>query len=93
MGERRYLENVPWEPIGGEVRPTRILRIDQRHAFLTPPTLDLLLASNRKPYIAENLEVDQARYVVLAAEAGHRLLLMLQGARLNVVSHTRVQNA
>jgi hypothetical protein len=51
-----------------QIYPMRILRLDQRHSFLTPPFFNLLLLRNRHSYVAKHLEVNESVHVVPACE-------------------------
>src|ERR1017187_8400180 len=56
-------------PIGGQIIPQWVIRLDQRHFFLPAPAFDFGLASNGIVYVSEHFVIDQTVNVISASKA------------------------
>src|SRR5208282_3407947 len=67
-------------PSLSQVVPIRVHRLNQLYLLTPPPTLDLLLAVNRRIWIEETLVVSQSGQVVSAGEAGDKFVFVFKYA-------------
>src|SRR5450759_2612303 len=80
-------------PLGAQVEPLRVRRLDQGHFLRPRPALDLLLSGDGSQYVRRGFEVDKERQVVLPGETAAELLLMLVDAPLQVVCYAQVDGS
>jgi len=77
---------------GAQVFPPRIHCFDQRNLPSPKPSLQFLLARDRRAHIAKRLKVDKLRKVVPGREAWDSLTLVLDNPPLNIVRNSDVNH-
>ena len=76
-----------------QVRPVRVVLVDQIDLPLPMPTFQLLLTEDRRFHRAEQLEVNQRVDGVLRGEAGQGVVAMLPKARDEIGSNADVNRS
>jgi len=80
-------------PTVAEVVPVRIVLHNQGHLFLAPPPLDLLLPSDGRIHVPEDLEADQSINVVSLGETLDITLLVLPHPTFQIAGNTDVERS
>jgi len=80
------------EPIGGEVAPAGICRLDECHFLGSNPAFDLLFAGNCAARSAIHFIKDQTRQVVLPGEAVERFVFVLGNTPLEIICDSDIEH-
>src|SRR5256885_8691471 len=79
-------------PIGTQVKPARVLLLDQSVLFRTEPAFEFLFAGDRCIHIAEVLEPDKVVQVITLSESCYFAVLVLDDSASEIVRHSNVES-